>query len=643
VSLKIIYMNYNRSEIEKLKKKKHDYYILTDDTWNDYGYNTTFNVRIIKDGELYEGMRRKILFDNQHEISYSSEVFSQFNLETKITDIEDVQKIKKYISLGHDYKELKRIFSMADCNRILKALNDVIYLENEGDPNNLLSLKEHPGFSISLTRDQSAIKLLSEASAILYDSVLSQNRFKFDFDFTLDNNVYKYKFNFLKNELPHRINLLIGKNGSGKSQSLKILSEYFINRNKSIDNYHISISDKPDFIANTIVFAYNPYENFSVPKFNGIGDYKYLGFRRYQNIHENLDLKRLKSIENGLDILYYMYETFDLAIKKLLSLKDNALRVEKEKIINEIHSSNPNWKIEDTQQVLELYISSVENIITDINLPDSITKESCQYIYNRDIETLSKTIKMYDTSFINLSLDFIRKAVPNIIGYCFKLKDDVDTSTYEAYNFKSIQFDRIRKVLTIKKLINDEIKNLPYINFDDFQLEFYFMNEDDKILKLSSGQKVFSNFVINLLSMIEENSLVIIDEPENTLHPNLEIDFMKILKSILTKFKSFAIIATHSATITREVPKDFVHIIKINKENIPRVMSPTINTFGSNIGTITNYIFDDVFVDEKPYQEWLEKQKRKFDTFAEFEARFNGQLSYDFLMTCYNDWEQKID
>lgn len=169
------------------------------------------------------------------------------------------------------------------------------------------------------------------------------------------------------------------------------------------------------------------------------------------------------------------------------------------------------------------------------------------------------------------------------------------------------------------------------------------MNEDDKILKLSSGQKVFSNFVINLLSMIEENSLVIIDEPENTLHPNLEIDFMKILKSILTKFKSFAIIATHSATITREVPKDFVHIIKINKENIPRVMSPTINTFGSNIGTITNYIFDDVFVDEKPYQEWLEKQKRKFDTFAEFEARFNGQLSYDFLMTCYNDWEQKID
>ena len=64
-------MNYNKLDIEKLKQDEHDYYILTDDNWNDYGYNTTFNVRIIKDGELYDGIRRKILFDNQGDIDYS--------------------------------------------------------------------------------------------------------------------------------------------------------------------------------------------------------------------------------------------------------------------------------------------------------------------------------------------------------------------------------------------------------------------------------------------------------------------------------------------------------------------------------------------------------------------------------------------
>jgi predicted ATPase len=636
-------MNYSQSEIEKLKKSKNDYYILTDDNWNDYGYNTTFNVRIIKDGELYEGMRRKILFDNQDEIDYSFHIFSQFNSKSSTANIEEVQQQKRYISLGHDYKELKKIFIKEDFNKILKALNDVIYLEEEGDPHNLLTLKEHSAFEISLGRDQSAKKLLSEGSALLYGSSLSQNRFKFDFDFKLNENDYKYKFDFVKNELPYRINLLIGKNGSGKSQSLKVLSEYFINRKKSKDEYNISISDKPDFIANTIVFAYNPYENFHVPRYNGKGDYKYLGFRRYQKIYENLNLGKLNSIENGLSILYYMYENIDSKIKKLLPLNAKKLLIKKNELINIVIESNQNWDIKDIEKVLNLYIATIENIVTDVHLPDIITKESCQYIYKRDIETLSKKVKMYDKAFINLSLEFIRKAIPEIIGYCFKLKDDIQTDIYDAYDFESIKFDSNKKILTIKELHNDEIQSLPNINFDDFKAEFYFMNEKEKFLKLSSGQKVFSNLIINLLSMIEENSLVIIDEPENTLHPNLEIDFMKILKSILKEFKSFAIVATHSATITREIPKDFVHIIKVNKENIPRVVKPTINTFGSNIGTITNYIFDDVFVDEKPYQAWLEKQKSKFNTFSEFEENFSGQLSYDFLMTCYNNWSHQSD
>ena len=642
MALKIIYMNYNKMDIEKLKEDKYDYYILTDDNWNDFGYNTTFNVRIIKDGEVYDGMRRKILFDNQDEIDYSFHEFSQFSPQNDMVNIEEVREKKNYISLGHDYKELKKIFTEDDFNKILKSLNDVIYLEKFEESSRLLLLKNHTGFTKSLTRDQSAIKLLSEGSSILYDSILSQDRFKFDFKFALNDNMYKYKFNFLKSELPHRINLLIGKNGSGKSQSLKILSEYFINRQKSIENYNISISEKPDFIANTIVFAYNPYEVFSIPKFNGMGDYKYLGFRRYQEIYENLDLKKLNNIDNGLAILCHMYDTVDKDIKKLLSLNSSKLTVQKDNIITQINNLNPTWNIQDIKNVIELYIHSIENIITDVHLPDVITKKSCQYIYNKDIETLRKTIKMYDNSFINLSLEFIQKAIPGIIGYSFKLKDSIQTDIYETYNFNSIYFDSEQKILTIKKLLDEEINILPRINFDDFETEFYFRNDKEN-LKLSSGQKVFSNLIINLLSMIEENSLVIIDEPENTLHPNLEIDFMKILKAILTKFKSFAIIATHSATITREIPKDFVHIIKTNQENIPRVSAPTINTFGSNIGTITNYIFDDVFIDEKPYQTWLEKQKDNFKTFSEFEKKFEGQLSYDFLMTCYNNWNQTND
>ena len=65
--------------------------------------------------------------------------------------------------------------------------------------------------------------------------------------------------------------------------------------------------------------------------------------------------------------------------------------------------------------------------------------------------------------------------------------------------------------------------------------------------------------------MITENSLIIIDEPENTLHPNFEIGFIKILNNILEKYNSFAIIATHSSIIAREIPSKFINIIILNE------------------------------------------------------------------------------
>ena len=70
-----------------------------------------------------------------------------------------------------------------------------------------------------------------------------------------------------------------------------------------------------------------------------------------------------------------------------------------------------------------------------------------------------------------------------------------------------------------------------YMDFSDFEEKIYFVSTEFKILLMSSGQKIFCSLVLNLLSVIKNNSLVLIDEPETALHPNLEIDFMKILKS----------------------------------------------------------------------------------------------------------------
>ena len=145
--------------------------------------------------------------------------------------------------------------------------------------------------------------------------------------------------------------------------------------------------------------------------------------------------------------------------------------------------------------------------------------------------------------------------------------------------------------------------------------------------------------------MIKENSLIIIDEPENTLHPNFEIGFIKILNAILEKFNSYAIIATHSSIIAREIPTKFINMIVLDEDkDIVEIQKPVMKSFGASITDITNYIFDDVFYENKPYSKWLEKQiteyKKQLKNFEEFKKDYQEILSYELLLEA-NDFFRK--
>jgi ABC-type Mn2+/Zn2+ transport system ATPase subunit len=90
---------------------------------------------------------------------------------------------------------------------------------------------------------------------------------------------------------------------------------------------------------------------------------------------------------------------------------------------------------------------------------------------------------------------------------------------------------------------------------------------DGEIVQLSSGQKLFSFIVINILGAIRRESLILIDEPELFLHPTLEIQFIDMLKKILDRFNSKAVLATHSLVTVREVPSDCVHVLARTNTN----------------------------------------------------------------------------
>jgi len=123
---------------------------------------------------------------------------------------------------------------------------------------------------------------------------------------------------------------------------------------------------------------------------------------------------------------------------------------------------------------------------------------------------------------------------------------------------------------------------------------------------LSSGQKLFSFIVINILCGIRRDSLILIDEPELFLHPTLEIRFVGMLKDILQHFNSKALMATHSVVTVREVPSDCVHVFVRTDEGLV-VKRPPFQTFGGDVQRISSYVFGDSAT-TKPFEGWIKEQ-----------------------------------
>lgn len=112
------------------------------------------------------------------------------------------------------------------------------------------------------------------------------------------------------------------------------------------------------------------------------------------------------------------------------------------------------------------------------------------------------------------------------------------------------------------------------------------------VLPLSSGQVSFVRLAAQLCLTVENGTLILIDEPETHLHPNLITEFVGMLNKILGLTGSIAIVATHSTYMVREVPRSQVHVIQ-ERERFVDVVTPRLKTFGADVGAISEFVFGD--------------------------------------------------
>lgn len=107
----------------------------------------------------------------------------------------------------------------------------------------------------------------------------------------------------------------------------------------------------------------------------------------------------------------------------------------------------------------------------------------------------------------------------------------------------------------------------------------------------SSGQLHLFMLVSQIISHVELNTLFILDEPEVHLHPKAIMELQNVLCFILSKFDCFAIFATHSPLVVREMLGHNVFMVGRSKDRDFELNRLPFETFGENIAVLYQKIF----------------------------------------------------
>ncbi len=311
------------------------------------------------------------------------------------------------------------------------------------------------------------------------------------------------------------------------------------------------------------------------------------------------------------------------------------------------------------RKLIVISYSPFESFPIDVNDDSSISDKSIYSYYGLRSKLKNRITLSRDKPKNDTSLSVLQCIIDD---FKFKVVEDWSNkiSTMENVLSQAIDFDcmalEITSKVSSKQLYNglfDDViftyNKKRYINISndyngDIDIDVlstvvvnktgivFFKN--DSLVLLSSGQRLFSYIVINILGAIKKNSLIIIDEPELFLHPTLEIAFISMLKKLLSNYYSKAILATHSLVAVREVPRKCVHVLKKEKDNL-FIAPPPFETFGGDIQRISSYVFGDKSV-SKPFEEWLKEKLAFYGTAKKLIKALGSDINEEMIVKIYS-------
>lgn len=126
---------------------------------------------------------------------------------------------------------------------------------------------------------------------------------------------------------------------------------------------------------------------------------------------------------------------------------------------------------------------------------------------------------------------------------------------------------------------------------EDFETKFKYDVYEDYYSKMSSGQTMLTNLIIDITANVRSNCLIMIDEPEVHLHPNAITQIINVVNLVCERFSSCCIMATHSPLVIQSLLSRNVLIMERDIDGMPIVRQMRVESLGENLTTINEEIF----------------------------------------------------
>lgn len=371
------------------------------------------------------------------------------------------------------------------------------------------------------------------------------------------------------------VSLIVGNNGTGKSRILSKIARFFLDQVK--ESYPNSLfgniwkfkqmPEKVIAITNSISDkfpmdeSYRPIYKENANIFYKDFKYNYLGTRNRANSFSNRAL-----MNRALDILFENYSELDVS--------------KNYRYIFDYLDYEPVIKL--SYRVASKILNTIEGKVTPINLMNYINSqkdnsrfrrysdEKVEQLIGNKIQDLCNFLNSYSIDNNELLINFSAKNINRINNDISKYENNV-----LAYNLIGIltKLDLIREV---------EIKVYKKGGF-----EFNFNDA-------SSGEANILSTLISLIPLVKDNSLILIDEPEISLHPLWQSKYIDLINKLFSNFNGcHIIIASHSHFLVSDLlPNESTVISLKNEKKIIKAEMLEEQTYGWSAEEILYTVFN---------------------------------------------------